>query len=243
MALDQEVCQACRRPRDELEIQRGRDQLRERAEKLRRRPLVAARWALGVGVLALAFHERRFFFGLTSGLRDEIHQEINNVENPAGPKGAAPKTAIAAAAIAMLRTPPASESTASGSAKAAPEPAGTAPPRTAVRPKEPKEPDLGGLRLYGVVYDMKSLQPLAYASIKLNLAGGAIVNRADENGHYQIDFSPSPNDSTASVSVSADGYRDGQIEDPESSYLRRPLKERLEFIAGCTPADLEAVPL
>ena len=250
MGLDQEVCPACRRPRDEQEIQRGRDLLRENAEKRRRRPFLAARWALVVAALVLAFRQRQFLFGLTAGLRDEVHQEIKNVENPPLPKGTAPKTAMGAAAIAMLGGPPSAKARAqpAETEASAPPASSSTPPKIAVRPKEPKEPGNGYLRLYGVVFDLKSLRPIANATVNLGLAGGdgshnEYVRLTDGDGAYQIDFIPFTVDASASVTVSADGYRDGQIEDPEGSYLRRPLKERLELIAEFTPTDLESVPL
>lgn len=261
MGVDEEVCPACRRPRDELEIESGRDRLREREERRRRRPLTAARWALGIAALVLGFRERRLFhdlfYGLTSGLRAEVHQEIKNVENPGGPGAVPPKTALGAAAIVMLGGPPPPPRSTAPAAVRRPAPAAArvppaepeaAPPQIAVRPDEPKEPEYGR-RVYGVVYDMKSLRPIASAVVKMTLSRTGSVpridpeTRTDGNGRYQLDFVPFPSDDAPIVTATADGYRDGQIEDPELSYLQRPQAERLQFIAEITPVDLDSVPL
>jgi hypothetical protein len=93
---------------------------------------------------------------------------------------------------------------------------------------------------------MKTLQPIPQAVIKVTQgAHGPIAfqTRTDEEGHYQVDFLPGAEDPGFAISVTAPGYRDGQIEDPEPSYLQRTQEDRLASIAEVAPADLDPVPL
>ena len=46
LELEQEVCSSCRRPRDEREIEEGRNRLSELALKQRRLPRIIAAWIL-----------------------------------------------------------------------------------------------------------------------------------------------------------------------------------------------------
>ena len=93
---------------------------------------------------------------------------------------------------------------------------------------------------------MASLQPVSHATVTLDQSGFKTRDFwTDADGHNEIDFFPHPTEQEPSVRVKTEGYRDGQIEDedPESSYLNRPLEKRLKFIRELAPADLDAFPL
>ena len=122
------------------------------------------------------------------------------------------------------------------------------PPRIAVRPDEPGEPPDGVLRLYGIIYDMKTLKPILNAVVTLTGPPSGSAATTDQDGHYQLDFAlpgvgADANDPQVIVGVSAPGYREGQIEDPDPPYLLWPLKKRLGYMAELTPADMAAVTL
>jgi hypothetical protein len=235
MGLDQEVCEACRRPRDELEIQRGRDLIAERAEKRRRLPITIAYRALAVAALVLAFHFRGLFFAQVAELRDEVNRGMKDIENPPEPPATtSAKPTPRAVVIALLGgpppSPPDSPAPASPPALHASTPVHPAVPppaqaRIAVIPKEPRDaPSSGSRCLYGVVYDLKTLRPVPQAIVSISQEASAIFQtRTDGDGHYQVDFYPDP---SLFITVTAAGYREGQIEDPESSYIQQSLKER-----------------
>jgi hypothetical protein len=271
MPLDEEVCYFCRRPRDEFEIEKARDEIRERAEKRRRRPFVIARAALAAAALLFASRHRDFFFARVSSLGDEFHREMQDVEDPQRRAARAPQTAAGAAALLggppeqpapRPAPPPAPRPAPQPAPRPAPSsavqsnvpaespvkrprpPAKPRPPRFVVLPQEPDRPQAGLLRVYGVVYDLKTLRPVPHAVVRINVPPPSDTTETDEDGRYRLDFSPqAATDSDVLVTVTAAGYREGQIEDPDPPYLMWPLRNRLDIILGLTATDMAAVTL
>jgi len=192
-----------------------------RARRRRRLPLVIAFRVFAAAALVLAFRQREFFIARAAGLLDDARKIVKADEPPAVDAGSI-----------QANTP--------GAASA---PSGPRA-RIAGRPKEPAEPPEGTRRFYGVVYDLKSLRPVPHAVVKIDMsATGPAMDYTDEDGHYQLDVVPYDSTLGPSIAVSAPGYRAGQIEDPDPTYLQRTLEERLVLISELTPMDLEAVPL
>jgi hypothetical protein len=238
MGLLQEVCGACRRPRDEAEIESGRELAREHARKLRRLPLTAASWVLAIAASALALRHRGLVLAYVSAFRSEVRLESNAIEETAPlPAGTVPKTAARAAEIAALGGPPSRPA-------AAPAPT-AAPASIAALPVQPNPPPAGSRRLYGIVYDLKSLLVVPRARVRL-IQGASGATRSevetDDEGRYRMDF-PTIDDPDFLVAASAPGYMNGQLEDPESPYLHRTLEDRLGVIAETNPEDLGPVPV
>ncbi|HEX4049079.1 MAG TPA: hypothetical protein VH309_14635 [Elusimicrobiota bacterium] len=260
MPVDEEICGACRRPRDEFEIEKGRDLLRARAEARRRRPFVIARRVLAVAAAVAIFQNRSFFFARTAALRAEVRRQMEE----AGRLSAASATQVPAGSPETTIPPASGEDTAfphaafasNTHARADPAHSRTAPshsapplanaPAIAVRPQDPPPGPRGVFRIYGVVYDMRSLRPVPSAVVAFSPGGYQV--RTDQDGHYLIDFVGSffdqSGDPTAQATVRAPGYLAGQVEDnPDASFLLQPLKDRLEFIAELSPGDLDDIPI
>jgi hypothetical protein len=245
MGLDQEVCGACRRPRDEREIEQGQELTRERARRRRRRPYEIARVAVAAVSLAVIYHRREV---LLSYLR------------PAPESPAAPAVLVSASLprppAAILWTRPSPDPAAANTASrvlirpgASPAPPAVMelPPRPAVRPPEPQQCP-GRRCVYGVVYDIESLSPVARATVTLLDSADATAVKTvetDADGRYGIVFPPVlPPDATPLITVAAPGYRAGQLEDPNAaSFLERPARDREELVAELSSGDLEPVPV
>lgn len=251
MDLDQEICAACRRPRDEREIQAGYDAVHERDARRRRRPRVAAAWVLAAAAIGLIFRNRAAFFDLLAPWRAELSQEIEKASDP-GP--GAPKTAAGAAIIAMMKPPqppappPASAARAAGaSSPAAPTaPAAPPPPRPFVRPAVmPDHPAPGNIVIYGVVYDLATNRAIPGATVTLRSADArsGFSAATNDDGYYAIQMSLANRFGDYVATVKADGYREGQLEDPSLPYRDRSEQQRLEELAELSDRDLDPVPV
>ncbi|MBI3288445.1 MAG: hypothetical protein HYZ74_02875 [Elusimicrobia bacterium] len=241
LPLDQEVCGRCRRPRDEREIELGYEAVRERERRRRRRPKIAAALlCAAVGALGL-YLQRHVFFRQVAAWREEFEREMEAVSNPT--RASKPLSPAAERIMAVIApgersgATPASAPTAQPSAPAEP------PPRVAQRPPEP--PVYASMRVvYGVVYDMASVFPVANAAVSFERSGRTIFQTfANEQGHYVISLSRADTDAGLNVTVRAAGYRPGQLEDGDPPYRERAAKQRREAVAQIIDSDLEAVPL
>jgi hypothetical protein len=229
MPVEQEVCGRCRRPRDEREIESGRELLRERRERLRRRPWAIARWIAAALVLVAAFRSRGLFIDQARALRADVRREMKNIEGPA-------------------EAPAASSQPAPGPAAPPPTPfLAAVPPGKAPAPRiagHAAEPDVSRslsqtlVLMYGVVFDLTTLAPVPNALVTVTIGRDSYKAASDGDGHYQVNFNQMPDDPSAFVSVSADGYPEGQLEDPSASYLDWPLKSRLAAIEELNSNDM-----
>ena len=209
LAPDQEVCEGCRRPRDESQIAQGRELLRSRE---RSRPRKIAGLFLALAAVAGLFQER-----------DMILKWI-------GAPGADPMPAPVA-------VPP----------SAAP-PRTSSPPRPNVLASIPVSPppEDGKLILFGVVYDLSTGAPVPGARVTFFVGDEQQtlgVATADGSGQYVFSAMRSYWASSILAAVKAPGYRGGQIEDPDPSYLDRAPEDRRQALSEVAPGDLEPVPL
>jgi hypothetical protein len=234
MELNQEICGLCLRPRDELEIEKGRDLVRARAETRKRRPYVIARRILAVAALYLAFHHRDIFFDRIAGLRAEYHRKAQEIQQTDG----APTSAAGAYAVEVLGGPlpkPAGGSTAGAPAAALPASPASDAPRP--RPRSAAVPDLPVRRLdspfqwalYGRVYNLISLLPVGNARLVLTVNDkDSDIFVTDAEGRF----------STRLTRLSQGGYEIHNISkdylpfvfyEPDIPYAKLPLEERREL--------------
>jgi len=253
MALDQEICTACRRPRDAGEIQAGYDLVHQREARRRRRPRVAAAWALTAAAALLLFRQRQFFLAQADSWRAQFSQEIEKARDPGASR---PQTAAGAAAIELLGGPPAPHAAAAGAhnqedaptprlSRAPPPPPAPAPPRPARAAKKPEIPLPGNIILYGVVYDLKTALVVPGAVVILRSVGAPYGFNAatDEDGYYAIQLPLVNKTGNYIANVRAKGYRDGQLEDADPPYRERPEEKRLGTLSELSEQDLEPVPV
>jgi hypothetical protein len=100
---------------------------------------------------------------------------------------------------------------------------------------------------YGVVYDLATGQPIPGARIKFYVKEtGRLfgIITTDGSGQYLLTlphFKWSEDDYLSSVQ--APGYREGQIEDPDPSYLERPIEDRQRALRELVDGNLDPIPL
>lgn len=97
-------------------------------------------------------------------------------------------------------------------------------------------------RMYGVVYDLQTLRPVAGAEVRFTVRNREIfwTVRTDEKGHYQIDVMTDP---ALLVSARSPGYREGALEDKDPPFRQRPAKSRRAALEETTDWDLEPFPV
>jgi hypothetical protein len=247
MGLEQEVCGACRRPRDEREIEDGREMIRRLAEKRRRRPFVIARWAAFAAVLGLAFLGRGLFFARTSALRDEFHREKENLDKQYGTSATAAPQAAAATPAAPLHL----SIVPSAPVPAAPVPAAPVPARASeTRAAAPSEsvPDLplppidlaSQWVFYGRAYDLISLRPIAGAELTVAPARNDSWNataKSDAYGRFRLILPRLPEGSWE-VHGSHPNYEAPVLYEPDIPYARLPLAKRRGIVREAQDGDV-----
>jgi hypothetical protein len=100
LELDQEVCGECRRPRDEYEIERGRELVREIARREARRPRVFAAGAAAAAAAVLLFVFRAPLLGWVAARRADLNQQFEDAENPSRTRNSAPHPPAEAGVLA-----------------------------------------------------------------------------------------------------------------------------------------------
>lgn len=114
--------------------------------------------------------------------------------------------------------------------------------RVATRPAEPPPPDgatRGAVRVYGVVYGLTGLEPAATATVTFLGSAGPYKVVTDDAGHYQVDLPAKLVEEGLAVSVTAEGYRAGQLEDGDPPYLDRTDEQRRAVLDELGPTDLD----
>lgn len=233
---DQEVCPACRRPRDSHEIELGKTALeREEAER-RARPVKVVRSLLVVAVLVGLYLERAPLReraeGLIGGFRAEVEKvQVAGISVP--PPSVVVTSPVVAASPVVVASPVAAPAPAAASV--------APPPFEAVPATEPGPPANNMKRAYGVVYDLTTLRPVrgarvVFRSVKASEGAAAIT---DDAGHYAADLYVDALDAGMFVLVSAEGYRTGQLVDPAVPYREHPRESRVRMARETTDFDLE----
>ncbi|MBI5247208.1 MAG: hypothetical protein HY923_08500 [Elusimicrobia bacterium] len=198
-------------------------------------------------------------------LRKQRAQAADQAAFEAAEAAAAREVAQRAASVVVFTTVPVrSVPSAPAATAVTPEPRvaqePAAPVENATPPPEPAPPGENHRRFYGVVYDASTLKPIAGAELKFMMTGAENGSRVmtDKFGHYQIDLvkftSPDvqPNGSIALIPVAApmvvavtpvDGYRVGQLEDPDPPLRERSRTARRRIMEETSDGDLGPMPL
>ncbi len=277
MGLDEEVCPHCRRPRDEREIERGKQALIDEESRLRNRPKVLALRSAALLAATVLFFSRHALYQAAAELKNRGSAEIERYSDPdfiagrpplatgpvldvpalapdAKPSAEAPPppsprmvfTAPSrpAPVMAPAAAAPAGPSTASASPRPAHARAARARKRRAVLPPPPAAPSLGQFLFYGIVFDMATAAPIARARVTIRLAAGEMDGSTltDENGYYEIRVAHRTSENSFFVEASAPGYREGQVEDHDPSWLEATDEARLTAMGELTGHDLDPIP-
>lgn len=250
LTLDQEVCGHCRRPRDEFEIEEGRERVRQEALRRQERPRRMLRFAalfLIIGGAAFAGWTRRAqFVSRVQKAKMDFAAEVERTRNlngrdPGAVVGpaeglASSKPAVAASSVVALGSSPASASA------APPAPPAPVPDVVAATPPSPPS-STSERRLYGIVYDLVTKKPIKAAVVRFdNNSGMHWETTTDALGQYQLDIYRHFSPSVLTTRVSATGYRNGHIEDQFTGYYEQSEKSRLRLAADITDDELEPVP-
>jgi hypothetical protein len=228
MSLDQEVCAACRRPRDEQEIENGRELVRQRAEKRRNRPFVVVYLAIGAVALVAAFQNRAFFAARAAGLSADVRREMREIET-ADPK---PKTAEGAAAISLLGGPPSARPAAPAAAGAA---SGSGADDLPIPPLNPTEQ----WAVYGRAYDLITLLPVAGAQLNFQMAGSTLCPKVktDAFGRFVVVL-PRLGASGFDIHASHPSYAAAALYESDIPYPALPLAKREELANEAQDGDM-----
>ena len=114
----------------------------------------------------------------------------------------------------------------------------------AVPPPAPEPPQgVHRLRIYGVVYDLVSLRPVAGARLHFALPDLSWDAQTDAAGHYVLDMPHPDQDWRLTATATAPGYRPGQMEDTDPPMLSLEPPVRRLRAEETAPSDLEPVPV
>lgn len=237
-----EVCAQCRRPSSESDFAAAREAvLAAKSRRTRRVKAVVSSLFLPACVAALLVR-REDALRLYGAARAEVTRRLDEVSRPAEP--GKPLSPQAKALLgAMSKAVPLPDAPAAAPPPAAPPPA-PRPPRVARRPEAPAEPAAGMVRVFGVVYDLDTAAPVAGAALRFQGFGrNAWGTAADADGYFTLDIPAPFFDEAILASVTAGGYREGQLEDSPSPYFERPAEMRRAVIEQLAPSDLEPLPV
>ncbi len=245
LRLASAVCESCGRPWSEDEIERARAALVEAHLRRKRLPVVIVAWVLVAACAAGIYYRREIVLGLLAGVKADFVHEMNAQSKRDPGK---PLSPMAQQLIGALRVPRGENQTVVTVAADRPAPLIKAPPRAARRPPEPQAPPphWGALtRVYGVVYDMNTASPVAGAAIVFRASGGMVWSTStDPDGFYVTDLPTNlVNKGGVEATVTATGYREGQIEDVDPPYFERTEEQRLDALSQLSPSDLESFPV
>jgi len=266
VGLDEEICPHCRAPRDDMEMEEGRELIRKEELRLKRRPKRIAAAAAGLLVLCLAWFMRAGIAeSLATSWRD-FAAEVERTRDPRRYAAAQPPAADTppvgatrppdptvvssfvyigrGASPAFANTEPERAGSGELSETFSVIPAAPAPVAVAAAAPAPIPPDGPFRRFYGVIFDLDTLQPLGGVKILFKGKGHehGLTTTTNSRGHYQIDFFKGT-DGELSVSAEIPGYRPGLLEDKEPSLLERGAKARQAVIAELVEGDLDPIPL
>lgn len=229
-------------------------------------PYLLKAGAAFLGFLALAWGLNRLFPATLETAWSDFQNEVERTRDPRA-RPAAAREEIAASSYVYLSgggPPPAAFQTSFIPRAEPPRPAPVRPPpplprsnptdppppapvdSVAAAAPAPPLPDPAFHRVYGVVYDVVTLRPIAgvkllFKTERFTVAAGT----TDEAGHYRIDLSKGNNSEQVLISIDGriPGYRDGLFEDKDPPLRERPKDARLMIMSEITDSDLEPVPL
>ena len=258
VGLEEVICPHCRTPRDEMELEEGRDTVRQEARRLKRRPLLAGASLAAAALLGSVWFFRGLWVAPLGTAWKGFEAEVEKTRDPGHwikekpveqLSGSVPEAEVAVSSFIFLpRLEPTSHQASYQSAEEAPAPMPVLTPPSAAQPPAleapASPPQPGELRVQGTVFDLATAKPVGGVEIRFR----ATTNEArwetttNAHGRYQISFY---NHDSAPVQamIEAPGYRKGLLEDRDPSYRERSPQSRKDLIAETTDSDLEPVPL
>ena len=241
--VEQELCPHCGRPRDENEIELGRDLARRELLARRQRPrklvALAVAAAAAAGASSFAWLNRGPAVAAFKKARTDFAAEVERVRDPRSQFKVRDRTDEASPAADPVEL----TATLTAAPPAAP-PAAPAPAPTAVPQRVPPPPFKNYRRVYGVVYDAATLKPVAATIVFTTDSGLKATATTDAAGHYMFDTDRIYRDGEISISVTpVPGYREGMIEEGNPPLLDRPEDSRQKTIEETTDFDLGPAPL
>lgn len=265
VGLDEEICPHCRAPRYDMEMEEGRELVRQEELRLKRRPKRIAAAAAGLLILCLAWSARARISGSLAAAWSDFAAEVERTRDPrryvaANPPPAAAPPAAAGVAnetvissfvylgggaspvLAVSAPAPASAGEASETIPMAAE----TEARAAVAAAAPVPTQPGGpfRRFYGIIYDIDTLKPLGGVKVWFRLKGNDVGFTTTSNslGHFQIEFFNGA-DSGLLVSAEVPGYRPGLLEDKDPPLFERTHAARKSIKEELIEGDLDPFPL
>ncbi|MEQ1920379.1 MAG: carboxypeptidase-like regulatory domain-containing protein [Elusimicrobiota bacterium] len=252
LSLAEEVCPHCRRPRDENEIEKGHEDARQEAIRLKDRPrriLVRVTAAAAVaGALTLAWSSRDAAAVRFQAAWTDFNVEVQRARDPlshAKPQTTADPSLLSDVAASLSN--PENPVNPAKPANPAPVAVHVAPPvetPDATPPAPPPAPmqDMECM-VYGVVYDLATKKSVAHARIIFRTADSATQEAVtNENGHYFIPLRKNPGFLTTAM-IEARGYRRGLLEDKDPPFRERSFEDRVAVMDETLDSDLDPVPI
>lgn len=224
---EQEVCPHCRRPRDQREIELGRQALADEERRLRRRPRLIAGGVAACAVLAGLFHARHDLPGVSA--------LSGRACDPAVLMGA-PTT-----------PPPAA---APDNAPAMPGQTGNPAP---VTPKEVPDLAVGAMEptqwaVYGRVYDLNTLRPVGGVAIEFahSMDAAVYLNQStvsDADGRYLLTLERSNFPGGFEAVCKNARYLKTVFHEADVLYAALPAAERARLIDSARNDDRHSTPI
>jgi hypothetical protein len=236
-----DVCSVCGRQLDDAQREaRHEEILRRRAVRLRLPRLIAC-WLLLGAVAAWAYPRRGPIVALLQTVRAEFTRRMNAAASAPMPGKPLSPRAIWFVGVFLPFVP---DNTVVAPPLPPPPPAPkpvvahpTEPPRSPHPPSESK-------RVYGVVYDIATVFPVAGARLSfVDSRGSPYEISTDASGRYHIDLPGACMGVAYSVAAAASGYRKGQIEDTDPPYFEKTAEQRGAALEQLTPSDMTAFSL
>lgn len=268
VGLDEEICPHCRAPRDDMEMEEGRELVRQEELRLKRRPKRIAAGAAGLLILCLAWSARARISGSLAAAWRDFAAEVERTRDPrryaaADPQSAAAPAPAAATAgvpnetvissfvylvggappvVAPSAAAPANSNEASETISMAAE--AEAPAAIAAAAPVPTQPGGPFRRFYGIIYDIDTLKPLGGVKVWFRLKGNDVgfTTTSNNQGHFQIEFFNGA-DSGLWVSAEVPGYRPGLLEDKDPPLFERTHAARQSIKEELIEGDLDPFPL
>lgn len=260
------VCPICLRPRGRLEITRAYATMREMEKQRRQRPFIIAGYLLAAGAAGWLLFRFRAPLAATAGwARSSVgrayDQQVASAlpPPPVAAPAAAPEPAPAPAAASSPIAPAPGVHAPTTPRTAAPN--GNAPDAPPVKTVHrsgrvedlplPPFDSVSQWAIYGRVYDLITLKPIADAQLSFAMVSGSngSVNgnmygpQTDEDGRFSVALQRLPDGSSYEIHASRAGYASTALYESDIPYARLPLSERRDIVHNVQDGDITPPPL
>ena len=245
------MCPLCLRPRNRLEITRDFASLRENKKKLKRRPFVIAAWAIGLGAAGwIGFRFQEPLIAAVSSAAAAARAKITGAADAAmDPKhltstpdepsaAAAPAVAVPTALPAETPAKAAAPAPAASAAAAVPlqeKPASRGPVEDLPIPSMDSSSQWA---VYGRVYDLITLKPVAGAEINFRGNGAGMGSaQTDADGRYVVTL-PRLSQGGYELHASHPAYAPSALYEGDIPYAHLSLQERRGIVSNAQDGDM-----